>query len=102
MEEVDRLRVATVLAADADLQPGAGLAAFLGGDLHQPADPLAVEGLEGAHAEDAEVDVTAEERSLDVVAGEAPAHLGEVVGAEGEELRRLRDLSRGESGARHL
>ena len=39
---------------------------------------------------------------LDVVAGEAPAHLGQVVGAEGEELRRLGDLAGGQRRPRHL
>ena len=43
-----------------------------------------------------------EERALHVVAGEAPAHLGQVVGAEREELRRLGDLARGQRRPRHL
>ena len=52
--------------------------------------PVDVERLERADLEDAVLEVAAEERRLDVVAREAPGHLGEVVGAEGEELRRLR------------
>src|SRR5256885_8177122 len=36
-----------------------------------------------------------EERGLDIVAGEAPAHLGQVVGAEGEEVRHGGDLAGG-------
>ena len=70
--------------------------------LDQPADALAVERLERGDAEDAEVEVAGEERALDVVAGEAPAHLGQVVGAEGEELGGLGDLAGGQRRARHL
>src|SRR4051795_309177 len=92
VEEVHRLRVTAVLAADADLELGAGLAALLDSDLDQPSDALGVESLERADPEDAEVDVAPEERAFDVVAGERPAHLCQVVGAEGEELRRLCDL----------
>src|SRR3954468_24740450 len=102
MEEVDRLGIAAVLAADADLEVRPRLAALVGRDLDQPPDAFRVERLERADAEDAEIDVTAEERALDVVAAETPAHLGEVVGAEGEELRSLRDLARGERRARHF
>ena len=40
------------------------------------------------------LEVRREERRLDVVAGEAPRHLGQVVGAEREELRRPGDLGR--------
>src|SRR5690349_20048766 len=88
VEEVHRLWVAPVFTAHTDFEIGPGLAALLGGDLYEAADALGVERLERAYPENAEVDVAAEERALDVVAGEAPAHLREVVGAEGEELRR--------------
>ncbi len=43
-----------------------------------------------------------EERGLDVVPREAPGHLGEVVGPEGEERGRVGDLGGGERRARHL
>src|SRR6185437_5785934 len=93
--EVHGVGVAAVFAADADLQVGPGLAALFDRDPHQPADAVTVERLERRHTEDAEVHVAAEERALDVVAGKAPAHLGEVVGAEAEELGLLGDLSGG-------
>src|SRR5665811_558274 len=54
------------------------------------------------HPEDALVQVGAEERRLHVVARKAPGHLGEVVGAEGEELCRLGDLSGRHRSARQL
>jgi MFS family permease len=61
--------------------------------------PVAVEGLERRDAEHALLQVVGEERRLDVVAAEAPRRLGQVVGAEGEELRGLGDLVGGQ-GAR--
>ena len=73
------------------VQVGAGRAALLDRDLHQDADAVDVEGLERRHGEDALVEVAGEERGLDVVAGEPPRGLGEVVGAEGEELGDLGD-----------
>ena len=102
MEEVDRLRVAAVLAADAELEVGPGAPALLDGDLHQPADAVDVDGLERRDREDALVEVGGEERGLDVVPGEAPRGLGQVVGAEGEELGGLGDPVRGQRGARQL
>ena len=65
--------------------------------------PATVDRLEGADAEDAEVEVAREERGLDVVAAEAAAHLRQVVGAEGEEVGGLGDLRRAVRAARgHL
>ena len=94
VEEVDGVGVAAVLAADAELEAGPARAALLGGDPDQLADAVAVERLERADAEDALLQVGREERRLDVVAGEAPGGLGQVVGAEGEELGGLGDLRR--------
>jgi hypothetical protein len=54
VEEVHGLRVATVLAADADLQAGTRRATLLDADLDQLADAVDVQGLERADAEDAE------------------------------------------------
>ena len=48
------------------------------------------------------LEVLGHEPALDVVAGEAERHLGEVVGAEGEELGHLGDLVGDERGARRL
>src|SRR5690606_19346598 len=70
--EVHRVGVAAVLAADAQLDPRPRLPALLGGDADEPPHAVPVEGLERRHPEDPELQVAAEERSLDVVAGEAP------------------------------
>src|SRR4029453_3737548 len=51
VEEVDRLRVAAVLAADSDLQVRAGLAPLVRGDTDESADTEGVEGLERRHGE---------------------------------------------------
>src|SRR5262245_66214627 len=58
--ERDRGRVAAVLAADADLQLGARLAAALDADAHQFAHALAIDGDEGIAGENAARDVGAE------------------------------------------
>ena len=62
MEEVNGIRVAAVLAAHAELQVRARLAALLRCDPDQAADALGVDGLERGDAEDAELDVPAEEQ----------------------------------------
>src|SRR5262249_13227993 len=96
VEEVHRVGVAAVLTADAELDPGPGPAALFSGDLDEPADALPVEGLERRHAEDPQLQVAAEEGRLDIVPGEPPGGLGEVVGTEGEELSGLGDLPGGD------
>ena len=102
VEEVHRVGVAAVLAADADLEVGPGRPAALGADPDQLADALDVEGLERGDPEDAHLQVGGEERGLDVVAGEPPGGLGQVVGAEGEELGGLGDLPGGQRRPRQL
>ena len=102
VEEVHAVGVAAVLAADADLQVRLGGPALLDGDAHQPADAVAVDRLERADPEDAELEVAREERRLDVVAAEALAHLREVVRAEGEEVGGLGDRAGGQGRARDL
>ena len=95
MEEVDRLRVAAVLAADAELEVRAASARPSStAILTSRPTPSASRVSNGRDPEDAHLEVAAEERALDVVAGEAPGRLGQVVGAEGEELGRLGDLRR--------
>src|SRR3954454_18395427 len=87
LEEVDRLRVAAVLPADAQVQVRLGGAALRNGTGHQRADADGIQGFEGGDRQDPEIQVRREERCLDVVTREAPRHLGEIVGAEGEEVR---------------
>ena len=86
MEEVHGFGVAAVFAADAELEPGLGRPTLVGPDLRQPADSVGVDGLEWRDGEDALLQVGGEYGGLDVVAGEAPGGLGQVVGAEGEEV----------------
>src|SRR5580704_5113978 len=89
--ERDRGGVAAVLAANAELDVGPHLAAALDRDAHQFADTLAIESDERIDREDTLGRVDAEE-ARSIVAGNAERRLGEVVGAEREELGGLRDL----------
>jgi hypothetical protein len=102
VEERDRVGVAAVLAADAELEVRARLAADPGGEAHEPADAGAVDRLEGRAVEDPGFEVVREEAGFDVVAREAERRLGEVVGAEGEEVGDVGDAVGDEAGAREL
>ena len=102
MADLDRVRVAAVLAADADLELRPGLPALLDGDAHQARHTALVDCLEGVAGQDLLLQVAADELALGVVAGEAEGGLGEVVGAEGEELGVLGDLARRERRAGDL
>src|SRR5436309_7358707 len=61
LAELDRGRVAAVLAANAELQRWAGLAPAIGGKADKLADALAVEGDERVAGEDAALGIGAEE-----------------------------------------
>src|SRR3984957_6034149 len=78
--ERDRSRVAAVLAADAELELRAYLAAALGRDPHQFADAIAIDRDERIDRQDALAGVDAEEARR-IVAADAERGLGEVVGA---------------------
>jgi hypothetical protein len=97
--EVDRRRVAAVIAADAHLEVGARRAAALDSHLDQLADALLVDRLERVFGDDLLVDVVGQEPA-DVVARVAERHLREVVGAERKELGMLGDLLGDERRAR--
>src|SRR5690242_15682735 len=101
MAESDRRRIATMLAADAELELGAHLAAALGRDLDQFADAVLVDGHERIDRQNSLGRIGAEEARR-VVAANAERRLGEVVRAVGEELGGLRDLARLERRARQL
>ena len=79
MEELDRVRIAAVLAADPELQARVSLAPDPRGQPHQPADTGSVDRLERAAVDDLAVDVRRDEFRLDVVAREAERGLGQVV-----------------------
>ncbi|MPL66381.1 hypothetical protein SDC9_12054 [bioreactor metagenome] len=97
MAELDALGLAAMFAADADLEIRPGRAAALDAQLHQFSDADLIDGHEGVLGEDG---LSAFLLGLDVIGKEAPGvvpgkskgHLGEIVGAEGEELRGLGDL----------
>src|SRR5690606_29885955 len=88
-------------AADAHLQLRAPPAAFPRAHLYELPDTLAIEHLEGILLEDAELDIARQERRR-VIARDAERRLGEVVRAEREELRMLRNLRRKQCSARQL
>src|SRR5882672_5666800 len=100
--QVDRVGVSPVLAADPDLHALACLATLGHSDAHQAAHALLVDRLERVAGQDLLLQVADDESPLRVVAREAERGLRQVVGAEGEELRLLRDLARRQSGARDL
>jgi len=97
--ELDGGGVAALFAADADAQTGAGLAAPVDGQLHQGADALLVEHLEWVVLQDVVVGVERQELVLGVLAGEREGRLGQVVGAEREELGDLSQLAGAHAGA---
>src|SRR5688572_18045880 len=86
VEEANRLRVSAVLAAYAELQVRLRLAARPGAEPHQPADAGLVDRLERAAVHDLRLDIAVEKAPLHIVAREAERRLGEVVGAEREEV----------------
>src|SRR5690606_23077980 len=79
--EAHARRIAGVLAADADLEIRPGRAAALDADPDQRADALDVDRDEGVLLQDPGLEVVGQELA-GVVAREAVAHLGQVVGAE--------------------
>ena len=93
--------VAAMLAADAQLDVGAGLLAQVGSHLHQFANADLIQLCEGIGLVDLLVVVGAQELA-GVVTAEAEGHLSQVVGAEGEELGFLGDLVSGQSGTGDL
>ena len=101
MAEGDRGRIAAVLAADADLQLRAHLAAALDADAHQFTDALLVDRHERIGRQDPARGINAEE-ARGVVARNAERRLRQIVSAEREELRRLGDLAGHQTGARQF
>ena len=101
MAELHGGGVTAVLAADTQVDVGAGLLAQLGGHGHQLAYAVLIQVGEGIGLIDLLVVVVAQELA-GVVAGEAEGHLGQVVGAEGEELGLLGDLVGSQGGAGDL
>ena len=89
--ELNRGRVAAVLATDADLEFRPRFAALGHTHLNELAHALLVQGLEGILLDDIVLGIVINEFCR-VVAGEPVGGLGQVIRAEGEELRLFRDL----------
>src|SRR5271170_7787455 len=101
MAQLDALGVAAMLAADAELELGVGLAPALDRDSHQAAYAVGIELRERVCLVDAALDIIAE-KFAGIVAREPIGHLREVVGAEGKKLGDRANLAGLETGARHL
>src|SRR5438874_2207772 len=99
--ELHALGIAAVFAANAELDLGATLSAFVDGNLHELADAGLIERRERVLLEDLVLDVRHEEVAH-VVAADSERHLGEIVRAEAEELGALRDFIGSERAARHF
>ena len=91
-----------MLATDAHLHAGFGRAALLYPDAHQFANAFGVDADEWVGGQHPGVHVEAQELALGVVAAEAVGHLGEVVGAEAEEVRLPSHLVGGNGRPRRL
>src|SRR5690606_25007123 len=99
--EVHAGGVAAVLAADAHLEAFAGGPAALDAHLHELADAGDVERLEGVAGEDLPLDVLRQEAG-GIVAAVSEGELGEIVGAEAEEVGVGGDVAGGKRGAGDL
>src|SRR5271154_5548739 len=101
MAEFHRIGVAAVFAADAELDVGSRLAALRDGDFHELADAGLVNRGERIFLHDLHFLIRAEE-AAGIVAAHAERGLRQIVRAEAEELRRLRDLIGGQRAARNF
>ena len=95
-------RVSTVLAADADLKVRILQPSRIHPHLDQRPHSEKVYRSEGVIGKYALVDIRAEELAFGVVPAESKGHLGQVVGAEAEEIRLLGDLTGGQRGPGRL
>src|SRR5438132_2703875 len=91
LEKPDRVRIAAVLAADPELEILACRAPLRHRDLDELADAGRFDRRERVVLHDLELGVVRKKRSR-VVSRHAEPGLREVIGAEAEELGRLRDL----------
>src|SRR5438552_12853999 len=99
--EFHGIGITAVFPADAELDLRSRLAPFLDRDLHQLADAVLINGGERIALHDFELGVMRKKRSA-VIAAHAKRSLGEIVGAETEELRRFRDLIGDQRAPRNL
>src|SRR5262249_16543658 len=99
--EGDRSGVAAVLAADADLELRPRRAPTLDPDPDELGDALAVDGDERIGCKNSARHIGAE-KARRVVATDAEGGLGQIIGAEREELRACGDLAGAQRRARQL
>ena len=99
--ELDGRRIAAVFAADAAVQLGTSLTTKLDRHLHQLADADGIETGKRIGLVDL-VRIVCGQELAGIVTREPERHLRQVVGAEAEEFRLLRDIVRGERRARDL
>ena len=88
-----------MFAADTHFKVRAGGATFVDRHLHELAHAIAVNRLEGIGSEDALFLISDKEVAFGVITGIAVGHLGQVIGAEGEELSLRGNFASGDSGA---
>src|SRR3954469_15875594 len=99
MAELHAARFATVFAADAQLDVRTRLAAQIACQLHELADTGLVDRCKRILLHDFQLLITAQERPR-IIAAHAERCLGQVIGAEAEELRVFGDFIRDQGGAR--
>src|SRR2546427_5879393 len=100
--ELDACGVASVFAANADLEIPANLATLSDAYPHELTDPVAVDCLERVARENPLLDVIEEELWLRVIAAVPHRGLGQIVRPEREEFGVPGDLVRDEGGPRDL
>src|SRR3989454_7355718 len=100
--ELDARGVASVFAANADLEIPANLATLSDAYPHELTDPVAVDCLERVARENPLLDVIEEELWLRVIAAVPHRGLGQIVRPEREEFGVPGDLVRDEGGPRDL
>ena len=89
-----------MLATHAEFQFPFHFAATLGCNLHQLADTGLVDGVEGISLQQPELEVPGHHATLDIVTTQSEGHLGEVVGAEAEEVSVLSQIFGSQGGTR--
>ena len=99
--ELDGGRIAAVLTADTAVKFGTGLTSKLDRHLHQLADADGIETGKRIGLVDL-VRIVCGQELAGIVTREPERHLRQVIGAEAEEFRLLRDIVRGERRARDL
>jgi hypothetical protein len=99
MTERDRCGVAAVFTADPHLQLRLNLPATLDADFHEFANTVLIDRHERIAGQNTARSIDAEE-ACGVIARNSKSGLREVIGAEREKLRALRDLAGHQTSAR--